>query len=302
MKMFVGVTDRDWYNLLRHGNYEEVNFWSPSGNTRFKALEQNELFLFKLHSPENYIVGGGFFVNFSVLPIFLAWTAFGIKNGCRSLKELEQRVTKYRSKNHIQDGTFQIGCIILTEPFWFNEDQWIPVPTDWKASIVRGKGYSTDTEEGLRLFEEVQDRLQYNRQIAEGTSKYGLSLVKHRLGQGAFRVIVTDAYQRRCAITGEKTLPVLEAAHIRAYSENGPSTVQNGLLLRSDLHTLFDRGYITVDNDYRVNISKRLHDDFGNGKDYYKFNGQRLMFLPDKPKEQPHQEFLEWHNNNVYLG
>ena len=51
---------------------------------------------------------------------------------------------------------------------------------------------------------------------------------------------MTDAYERRCAVTGEKTLPVLEAAHIRPYALLGPHRVNNGLLLRSDLHKLFD--------------------------------------------------------------
>ena len=72
-----------------------------------------------------------------------------------------------------------------------------------------------------------------------------------RLGQGAFRVLVTDAYRRRCTISNERTLPVLEAAHIRPYADNGPHQLSNGLLLRSDLHRLFDLGYFTVDPDRR---------------------------------------------------
>lgn len=79
---------------------------------------------------------------------------------------------------------------------------------------------------------------------AEGM-RYGAEyLMRARLGQGAFRVMVSDAYQRRCAVTGERTLPFLEAAHIRPYTEEGPRVISNGLLLRSDLHTLFDRGYM----------------------------------------------------------
>ncbi|WP_162470581.1 HNH endonuclease [Desulfosporosinus orientis] len=61
--------------------------------------------------------------------------------------------------------------------------------------------------------------------------------------------MVTEAYYRRCAITGEKTLPVLEAAHIKPYSLEGSHETNNGLLLRKDLHTLFDRGYITITED-----------------------------------------------------
>ena len=127
-------------------------------------------------------------------------------------------------------------------------------------------------------------------------------MTKHRLGQGAFRVVVTDAHNRRCAITGEKILPVLEAAHIKPFSKDGPNDVNNGLLLKSDFHTLFDEGYITIDQDYSVDVSKRLHEDYGNGKDYYKYHGQRLLILPDKTVQLPSKEYLEWHNENVFLG
>ncbi|NLB82420.1 MAG: HNH endonuclease, partial [Clostridiaceae bacterium] len=98
------------------------------------------------------------------------------------------------------------------------------------------------------------------------------------------------------------TLPVLEAAHIIPYSEKGPHIVTNGLLLKSDFHTLFDDGYITVTNDYQVEVSKRLHGDYGNGKDYYKYHGQKLVVLPDQVQQMPDYKFLEWHNEHVYLG
>ena len=115
-------------------------------------------------------------------------------------------------------------------------------------------------------------------------------------------MVVTDAYQRRCAITGEKTLPVLEAAHIKPYAAEGPHSVNNGLLLKSDFHTLFDGGYITIDEDYRIDVSRRLHEDYGNGRDYYKYHGQKLLILPEKEIQLPSREFLRWHNENVFLA
>lgn len=306
MRMYVGVTDSDWFNILRNENCDEVNFWRP-GSSSFKALSENEMFLFKLHSPQDYIVGGGFFVKYSLIPTYLAWEAFGIKNGTRSLRELNDRINKYRLSNNMVQNNPQIGCIILTEPFYFDEENWIPVPADWKKSIVQGKTYSTDTEIGKRLYRDVQDRLNgYSsilREEPQGiAARYAESITKHRLGQGAFRVAVADAYQRRCAITGEKTLPVLQAAHIKPYSQEGPHQVSNGLLLKSDFHTLYDDGYITVDTDYRVNVSRRLHEDYGNGKDYYKYDGQKLLILPENSLELPSKQFLEWHNEHVYLG
>lgn len=301
--MYVGVTDFDWFTYLKEQQCDEVNFWTPGGNKNFRALSENEMFLFKLHAPRNYIVGGGFFVRFSILPSYLAWEAFGIKNGVTSHDELDARVRKYKLRNKMDLNNPKIGCIILTEPFFFDEQDWIPVPTDWSNSIVQGKTYDTQTTIGNELYQSVIERMP--RTSAEPVSsgeRYSTGLTKHRIGQGAFRVAVTDAYQRRCAITGEKTLPVLQAAHIKPYASGGEHLVTNGLLLRSDIHTLFDSGYVTIDPDFRFNVSSHLHDDYGNGKDYYKYHGERMLILPDHLQERPSREFLQWHNENVYRG
>jgi putative restriction endonuclease len=113
---------------------------------------------------------------------------------------------------------------------------------------------------------------------------------------------VTETYQRRCALTGEKTLPVLEAAHIKPYAEQGPHRIQNGLLLRSDLHILFDQGYFTITPDHHVLVSKRIREEFENGRDYYALDGKPVKVLPDLERNRPAPEFLQWHNEQMYLG
>ena len=125
-------------------------------------------------------------------------------------------------------------------------------------------------------------------------------LTKVRLGQGAFRVLVTDAYQRRCSITGEKTLPVLEAAHVKPYAQSGPHALSNGILLRSDMHKLFDTGYLTITNDLKVEVSPRIREEFQNGKEYYQYHGSSLLYLPPQYDKRPEASFIDWHNNNVY--
>lgn len=127
------------------------------------------------------------------------------------------------------------------------------------------------------------------------------TLVTPRLGQGACRVLVTDRYGRRCAVTRKKTLPVLDAAHIRQVSEGGMHRIDNGILLRSDLHTLFDRGYVTVTPEYQLRVSSRLKRDFDNGELYYQFNGNQV-WVPHSTAVRPATEFLEWHSDTVFLG
>jgi len=124
-------------------------------------------------------------------------------------------------------------------------------------------------------------------------------LVQPRLGQGAFRLLVTDAYQRRCAVTGERTLPVLDAAHIRPYAELGPHKLENGILLRKDLHALFDAGYVTVTPSLELRVSRRIREEFENGRDYYALEGSSVR-LPMPPAPPPSAEYLEWHGDAVF--
>lgn len=303
MKFWVGVTDKAWYEHLRAAAPDEVNFWQPSARRLAEVLEPGVPFLFKLHSPDNYVVGGGFFVRFSALPARLAWEAFGAKNGVADYAALRQRIEQYRG---VIRGDPEIGCNILNGPFFFADKDWISVPETWAPNIVRGRTFDTEVADGLRLWNAVSERLHLRAGQSGGVAappRFGAEyLTQARLGQGAFRVLVTEAYDRRCAITGERTLPVLEAAHIKPYSKTGPHLVSNGVLLRSDLHILFDDGYVTVTDDLRVEVSDRIKEEFENGREYYQYRGKPLQKVPTGADEQPSKEFLRWHNEQVYLG
>src|SRR3989304_6575124 len=299
MIFWVGITDDDWFEYLSSIKPDEVNFWQP-GPTPPRKMEPGTLFLFKLHSPHNFVVGGGYFVRFTVLPCFLGWEAFGEKNGVTSLQELIDRMTHYRHSQ--QTSGSEIGCNILVEPFFFPEEDWIPIPENWSPPIQRGLTYDTNNKYGAELWQAVQQRITHNvtrREEVEDidTERYGNEyLMRARLGQGSFRILVTDAYHRRCAVTNEKTLPALEAAHIKSYSKSGPHRTSNGLLLRADIHRLFDDGYVTIDPDLRFLVSERVREQFENDREYYRFNGAKLQNLPDSINDLPSKEFIKWHN------
>lgn len=307
MRLWVGVTDKDWFEFLQNLAPDEVNFWQPSGARQFRVLDAGEPFLFKLHSPNNFVVGGGYFVRHSPLPSSLAWDAFQEKNGVRSLADLRARVRRYRRDDATIDPV--IGCNVLANPFFLPRSRWIPIPSDWASNIVQGKTYDTGVEAGRALWEAVQVAIEPSAHESDlavpadgyDSPRFGTEyLTRGRLGQGAFRVLVTDAYDRRCAVTGERTLPVLEAAHIRPYSEDGPHRISNGLLLRSDLHRLFDLGYVTVTTDHRLVVSSRLREEWQNGKIYYEHHGSPLKVLPGDPAMLPAKEFLQWHNESRF--
>jgi putative restriction endonuclease len=311
MKGYVGVTDNDWFRFLASlPDLDEVNFWQPGGRTLFKTLGPGEPFFFKLHSPLNYIVGGGFFAHHTIIPISLAWKTFREKNGASSLLEMRKRTEKYRRTKSAPFEDYEIGCILLTQPFFFDRQDWLPIPPDFSLNIVQGKGYDLTHGHGRDLWEQVQGRL--SKDLFDGLAIPGISDQKQkrwgapltvlpRLGQGSFRVIVTDAYQRRCAITREKTLPALEAAHIKPFSQSGPHRIQNGLLLRADIHNLFDAGYVTVTTDHRFEVSNRIKEEFDNGEQYKVYQGQNIH-MPLEHQFKPSPEFLTWHNESVFRG
>lgn len=308
MKAFVGVTDGDWFELLAsQASIEEVNFWQPGGSRVFRALSPGELFLFKLHSPNDFIVGGGVFAYANILPVDLAWDAFGLSNGARTLAEMRARIEKYRRKRGGSDGRYQIGCILLQAPFFLPRERWIPAPADWSKNIVQGKTYDLESHVGRQLQRALLESgaLGAPPEQAQAIEPFGghgrQRVYLPRLGQGTFRVLVTEAYARRCAFTGERTLPALEAAHIRPFELEKKHRVENGLLMRRDLHALFDRGYLTVTPGLHVEVSRKIREDYENGRDYYAMHGKAIR-EPEALISAPDEASLRWHNEHVFLS
>ena len=88
------------------------------------------------------------------------------------------------------------------------------------------------------------------------------------------------------------------------YDESVPVTerlrIAYGLLLRSDVHTLYDRGYLAVDPSYRLIVSPRLREEFGNGRQFYERAGHQIA-LPRRQPDRPRREALGWHLDEVFL-
>jgi putative restriction endonuclease len=167
---------------------------------------------------------------------------------------------------------------------------------------VSGKGYDLETPSGSYI-EAIRYLLQMSAQHTADPDRPMFGdprLVRPRLGQTAFKSLVLTAYHRRCAITGAKILPVLEAAHIRPVTENGEHRLDNGLLLRSDVHTLFDAGYLSLDSGYRLRVSPRLRREFSNGEEFYARANEQIS-IPDRPGERPAREAIEWHMDTKFL-
>ena len=308
---FIALTDRAWFDFLStramNGYVDEVNFWSPTATAPIKKLPPGHPVFFRLKKPWNAIAGYAFFAHFAVLDLAMAWACFDWKNGDPEEERFLQRIGGYRGVDLLDPRSprAKLGCNVLRRATFWPKERWIPwgEPMGWDANIVRGKT-ETDSARATRLLLEmaaedqlIPDDLSADdfspRSADERTVRLAAQVVRE--GQGAFRARVLDAYGRRCAVTGEHTEPVLDAAHIQPYLGPGSNHVQNGLLLTKEFHTLFDLGYVGITGDYTVKVSPALQRDWQNGRRYYPYDGQRLVSLPTQSKLRPSARALEWH-------
>ena len=319
MKAFVGVTDKAWADFLaQRPHLDEINFWRPSG-TSFKALSPGELFLFKTHKPHDRIVGGALFSHFVLAPLSEAWSAFGQGNGRKDLAEVRKAINGYRATNkmpliHPEEDPL-IGCIMLRDPVFLPEEETFPPPPNWPYSAVQGKTYQDITKhEHADYFAPVVERILHRAPmeiLAEEESAVAATWehrgamfgdavpTQHRLGQKAFKLKLLDAYEGQCAITRRSIRPALEAAHIHPVAKGGLHRLDNGLLLRADVHKLFDLGYLSVSPRLRVQVSPRLHKEFPDTEEYRALDGQEVT-IPAKKVDRPSPSALDWHMSKVF--
>ena len=144
------------------------------------------------------------------------------------------------------------------------------------------------TRVDLRFDDDLQIELE---DLLEDTRERAARTIALRRGQGEFRAALLEAYQSRCAVTGCSTVEVLEAAHISPHLGTHTNVVANGLLLRADVHTLFDLHLITVTTDFRLRVSPKLA-----GTPYMEHDDRPLASLPTSAERRPASSALESHH------
>ena len=300
-RFVVAVTDPDWFSFLSaRPEIEEVNFWRPGATT---TLYQRGTPWFYLLRGTDQIVGGAFFSAYDRMPVGLAWETFQIANGAPTFDDFLRILASIKRVRPAQVG--EIGCVALSQPFYFATSERI------KAHRLYGplKSFDTADSDGRALWRELQPRMIEAARVTSASYspppqaplRGSFTLVETRPGQATFRIDVEKAYAYRCAITGERTRPALEAAHIVPWREARQHDVRNGLLLRSDIHNLFDAGYVTVDPDLRFVVSSAIREEFENGRDYYALQGREIR-VPVHDNQRPLNENLEWHRSNRFKG
>ncbi len=322
MRIVVGVTDNRWAAFLRdQPDLTEANFWQPSPHG-FKSLSPGEPFLFKTKDPRKFkdvdipgyaLVGGGFFDEYVELRVSEAWTIWGKSNGVAEESDLAARAQAYRARHGgVVDPDPTIGCIILRNIFFARQGEELSEPQHWSRNVVTHVGYDMsrtlrpDAEYVQQAFSQLQGRARvdltwepdlHGMDLEWNGPRYGPpTLVRPRMGQGHFKRAVAAAYGHRRAVTASATFPSLEAAHIRPFADGGEHAVSNGLLLRTDVHRLYDRGYLSIDADLRLRVSPQLRAHGWNGVEFYQREEAGFRITePIDARFSPDREALAWH-------
>lgn len=165
-----------------------------------------------------------------------------------------------------------------------------------KAGYAQVLAPAEQADAALPAFEVAEDQLEFERPVFE-------QITQRWFRDRVFSAQVRSAYDSRCAVTGLKIIngggrAEMEAAHIKPVAQKGPDSVRNGLALSRTVHWMFDRGLISVDDDFKLLTAKPLLPE---GVDRL-FNPSGEIWVPPDARAQPNPAFLKWHRDNCFKG
>lgn len=218
---------------------------------------------------------------------------------CYSLTKITPDHNRYHLLTNIlekYDKRFHSNAIIDTvfdfieEP---NADEMVDVVVTEEAQKVIKKESETI----------LNDYKQTGVSEAEEQNTFEESMGCSIFNSSLFHDLVMHAYNYKCAITGKVIrykegkidLFNLEAAHIKPQAHQGTFLPCNGIAMSRDMHFAFDKGFFTIDDEYKVRVSEKIKDSWF----YEEYNGKK-MFVPIEPFYRPQQVFLQHHRENVF--
>jgi len=276
----IAQTDKNWIKYLNEQQLTSyVNFWSPTFEN-LRRIKKGERFYFKIKK-EKFIAGYGEFVHHEKLTVKKAWDKFGERNGCENIDAFIALLNSINRSGTTQyDRRSEIGSTVLTNCVFF--DDYIGI--SWTPKTQKSFRYGKD---GEKHPVSIQNRVTSDFTLVNGPRATRTYSTNIREGQSDFRKKICTAYDNTCCISGVKIKDLLEAAHIQEYTNINSHHVQNGLLLRVDLHRLYDSGLIYIDKNYTIQVSSFLNDTL-----YEEFNEQKII-LPRNKNHWPSTEALK---------
>jgi hypothetical protein len=234
-------------------------------------------------------------------PIIQSWYAQSNSAPTSHIAQIDRRL---QEKTSLASKT--VGSQPRREPFLFdktNDAKWYLTP-EGRAYVLKEiipiDGAEIEARYGQS--ERLIVKLTENSDSPPTESGYTMAIraIKQRRGQPEFRRKLISAYQGCCSFTGSNATEALEAAHIIPVVDDGDNEVNNGILLRADVHTLFDLGMVTVNPEsMRIELSEILRDTD------YAYLHHKKMVLPGEEFQHPLSLYLTMHysksrSKNVY--
>lgn len=294
------VTDRDWFEFLRDREYSgDVNFWTPTPWS-VRRLQPGDEWHFLLKSPLRKLGGYGVFQEYRDLSIQDAWQTYGIGNGVSTAAELVSLCRMYSERNSIRPVTnvySTIGCVVLSDVEFYEDDEYLDLNSmglEFAQQIVKFKYFDEAFPRSTEQEPPVPSAGNEFTPVASDPTEYSRQRRKKRKGQQGFRKKLIAAYRGRCAVTGESHRRVLETTHIEPYINEASNHIQNGMLLRVDIHRLMDEGLLTLNDDMTLLVSSKL-----NNSSYVEFAGRTIRF-PSNPAERPSKHAVTLHRDQRF--
>ena len=209
------------------------------------------------------------------------------------------RAVPFREGEHYYEGTLrrEDGC---TSKGAFGRAMRL-VP-DQEYDLILQAGFATLIDHSAEIPEADtipglgEEQATFERPIIE-------RMVAQTFRDAAFARHVKTAYDNTCAVTGIRLIngggrAEVQAAHIRPVAADGPDSIRNGLALSGTVHWIFDRGLISVDDDFTILVAWEWIPDIVSRL----INIDGHLRLPPRPELRPHPQFLRYHRNEVFKG
>jgi putative restriction endonuclease len=287
----ISPTDKNWFDYLKREQFNSnVNFWTPTP-WNIKKLKPKDKLYFMLKSPIRKIGGFGEFVEYNNMTALDAWNHFGYRNGRSSRQEFIDSIQEYIDKNSQKYGgipidinNYQIGCIKLDNCEFWDDENFIDITNkqiEFAPQVVTIKYF--DQYDIISKTQEENNNFNIVSEPRIGKK----ATTNIRAGQSEFKAKILRTYNNMCCISGETIPELLEAAHIQEYRNYNSNHVQNGLLLRVDLHRLYDNRLLFIDREYLIHVSSLITSQF-----YRQYHGQKIR-IPNSLSDRPSAEALE---------
>lgn len=278
----IAVTNRNWYAYQKkHGFINNINFWTPK--VWDVALQPGTKIVFKLKGPSDEVGGYGFFVKYKSQTLDQSWKEFGQRNGFDTKEEFVTALTKGKG-----NSSSICGCMVLDNVVFFDYPERLSTyGLKFDLHIVTYKNERIIPFPTFGQNAVVSSQPSFNLVPPQNKTK-AMQSATQRVGQGQFHSDISTAYGHTCCITGETTPELLQAAHIQDYINKDSNHIQNGLLLRIDIHKLFDSGLLYIDQTYIVHVSPLVKT-----LEYLQLEGKQIT-LPKSKSDWPSLKALQF--------